>query len=287
MKKKKKKNLTTIILIAILVAGLSLLLYPTVSNYVNEKNSARAISTYVEDLSEYTEEDFRAEWEKAEAYNRDLAALKNQLALPEEMAERYKKTLDITGKGIMGYIEIAKLDVEIPIYHGTEDHILQHFIGHVDWTSLPTGGESTHCVVSGHRGLPSAKLFTELDKLREGDTFVLTVLDQTLTYEVDQIRTVLPEETEELQIQQGRDYCTLVTCTPYGINTHRLLVRGHRIENVLNEAHVVAEATVINGLIVAAVLAVPVLILLLIVVLLKKPKETKRKTTRKRTHPYT
>ena len=268
-----KLKTATKILIIVCFIGLSLLLYPTVSNYLNEKNSTRAISTYVEEMDNYDEEQFKEVWNNAIIYNSDLAKQENVFLLSEEMISRYKENLNITGTGIMGYIEIPKLDVSLPVYHGTSDSVLQRAIGHLDWTSLPVGGESTHCVVSGHRGLPSAKLFTDLDKLREGDTFVLMVLDTKLTYEVDQIRTVLPDEVDDLRIFYGKDYCTLVTCTPYGINTHRLLVRGHRIESVIGEAHVVSEAVIIDELIVASIVAFPILFILFMAVMFKKPEK--------------
>lgn len=226
-----------------------------------------------EGLSSFDEEQFKEVWNNAIIYNADLAKQENVFALSEEMVSRYQENLNITGTGIMGYIEIPKLDVSLPVYHGTSDSVLQRAIGHIDWTSLPVGGESTHCVVSGHRGLPSAKLFTDLDKLREGDTYKLMILDTTLTYEVDQIRTVLPDEVDELQIVYGKDYCTLVTCTPYGINTHRLLVRGHRIESVIGEAHVVSEAVIIDELIVASIVAFPILFILFMAVMFKKPEK--------------
>lgn len=260
-------------MIIVCFIGLSLLLYPTVSNYLNEKNSTRAISTYVEQIDSYDEEQFKEAWSNAVVYNGDLAKQENVFSLPEEMVSRYQNNLNITGTGIMGYIEIPKLNVSLPIYHGTSNSVLQRAIGHIDWTSLPVGGESSHCVVSGHRGLPSAKLFTDLDKLREGDTFELMILDTTLTYEVDQIRTVLPDEVDELQIVNGKDYCTLVTCTPYGINTHRLLVRGHRIENIKGAVRVVSEAVIIDELIVALIVAFPILFLLFMMVMLKKPEK--------------
>ena len=268
----KLKTVTKILIIVCFI-GLSLLLYPTVSNYLNEKNSTRAISTYVEEMDNYDEEQFKEVWNNAIIYNSDLAKQENVFLLSEEMISRYKENLNITGTGIMGYIEIPKLDVSLPVYHGTSDSVLQRAIGHLDWTSLPVGGESTHCVVSGHRGLPSAKLFTDLDKLREGDTFDLMILNTELTYEVDQIRTVLPDEVDDLRIVYGKDYCTLVTCTPYGINTHRLLVRGHRIESVIGEAHVVSEAVIIDELIVASIVAFPILFILFMAVMFKKPEK--------------
>jgi sortase A len=268
----KLKTITKILIIVCFI-GLSLLLYPTVSNYWNEKHATHAIISYVEEMDWFDEEQFKEVWNNAVVYNTDLTRRENVFVLPEEMISRYQENLNITGTGIMGYIEIPKLDVSLPIYHGTSNSILQRAIGHIDWTSLPVGGESTHCVVSGHRGLPSAKLFTDIDKLREGDTFELMILDTTLTYEVDQIRTVLPDEVDELQIVNGKDYCTLVTCTPYGINTHRLLVRGHRIESVVGEARVVSEAVIIDQLIVASIVAFPILFILVMAVMFKKPEK--------------
>lgn len=175
----------------------------------------------------------------------------------------------------MGYIEIPSIDCSLPIYHGTEESVLQTAIGHLEWTSLPVGGESTHCVLSGHRGLPSAKLFTNLDKLVEGDVFMLRILDEVLTYEVDQILIVEPQETAELQIVEGQDYCTLVTCTPYGINTHRLLVRGHRIDNMeeAKTVHVTADAVQIEPMIVAPIVAIPILLVLFIALIIPRHKK--------------
>ena len=177
----------------------------------------------------------------------------------------------------MGYIEIPSIKVALPIYHGTEDTVLQHAIGHLEWSGLPVGGKGSHCVLSGHRGLPSAKLFTNLDKLAEGDTFILRVLDEALTYEVDQILIVEPQDVDALRIIDGGDYCTLVTCTPYGINTHRLLVRGHRVENT-EEAHTVyvtADAMQIEPLLVAPAVAIPILLVLLVMLLRPKPSKKK------------
>ena len=274
---KRGLKTTTKILIIVCLIGLSLLLYPTVSNYINRKNSTKAISTYVETLDGFSSEQISKAWADARAYNEDLAKEGVSFSLPDSLRIRYQENLNIDGTGLMGYIEIPKLDVSVPIYHGTTETVLQRAIGHINWSSLPTGGASTHCVISGHRGLPSAKLFTDIDQLREGDTFELMVLDQKLTYEVDQIRTVLPSEVSDLMIINGKDYCTLVTCTPYGINTHRLLVRGHRIENIIGEARVVSEAVLIDELIVASILATPILFVLLLMVLLKKPDAKKKK----------
>lgn len=224
-----RKHLSTIVLLFILLIGLSLLLYPTVSDYWNSFHQTKAITTYAENVAALDNASYDAIWDAARQYNRNLLNRSNSFRLSEEQKAEYESLLDISGQGVMGYIEIPKIDVSLPIYHGTEDPVLQVAVGHLEWTSLPVGGESTHCVLSGHRGLPSAKLFTNLDKLREGDTFLLRVLDEILTYEVDQILIVEPQDTAALEIVEGQDYCTLVTCTPYAINTHRMLVRGIRV----------------------------------------------------------
>ena len=271
-----RKHLSTIVLLFILFIGLSLLLYPTASDYWNSFHQTRAIATYAENVANLDNNQYDQLWEDARAYNQALPFRSNPYYLSEEQRAEYESLLDVSGLGVMGYIEIPEIDVSLPIYHGTEESVLQVAVGHLDWTSLPVGGESTHCVLSGHRGLPSAKLFTNLDKLREGDTFLLRILDEVLTYEVDQILIVEPHEIDALKIVEGKDYCTLVTCTPYGVNTHRLLVRGHRIEN-LEEAktvRVTADAIQIEPLLVAPIVAIPMLLILLI--LLLRPRRRKR-----------
>ena len=273
--KKKGNHLVTILLVLIFLLGLSLLLYPAVSDYWNSKHQTRAIAVYSEEVSGLDEDQYQALWEAAAAYNASLLERDNAYLLTEEQKAAYEQLLNVSGLGIMGYIEIPSIDCSLPIYHGTEESVLQIAIGHLEWTSLPVGGESTHCVLSGHRGLPSAKLFTNLDKLQEGDVFLLRVLDEVLTYEVDQILIVEPQETGALRIVEGEDLCTLVTCTPYGINTHRLLVRGHRIENAPEArlVRVTADAVQIEPLLVAPIVALPMLLLLLILLLLpKRPK---------------
>ena len=273
--KKKGNHLITILLVLIFLLGLSLLLYPAVSDYWNSKHQTRAIAVYSEEVSGLDEDQYQALWEAAAAYNASLLERDNAYLLTEEQKAAYEQLLNVSGLGIMGYIEIPSIDCSLPIYHGTEESVLQIAIGHLEWTSLPVGGESTHCVLSGHRGLPSAKLFTNLDKLQEGDVFLLRVLDEVLTYEVDQILIVEPQETGALRIVEGEDLCTLVTCTPYGINTHRLLVRGHRIENAPEArlVRVTADAVQIEPLLVAPIVALPMLLLLLILLLLpKRPK---------------
>lgn len=273
---KKGNSLITILLVLIFFLGLSLLLYPTVSDYWNSRHQTRAIATYAEKVTSLDTDTYDQVWQDARTYNESLLTRSNTYLLSEEQKEEYQRLLDVSGLGIMGYVEIPEIDVSLPIYHGTEESVLQIAVGHLEWSSLPVGGESTHCILSGHRGLPSAKLFTNLDKLQVGDEFLLQVLDETLTYEVDQILIVEPHETDALRITEGEDYCTLVTCTPYGINTHRLLVRGHRIENApeVRTVRVTADAVQIEPLMVAPIVAVPMLLLLLILLLLpKRPKK--------------
>lgn len=272
---KKKHSFTTIILVLVLLIGLSLLLYPSFSNWWNSFHQSHAIAAYQEQIASMDEDQYQEIWEAASAYNQSLLKNPNSFVLTEEQQERYEKLLNVGDNGIMGYIEIPSIDVTLPIYHGTAESVLQMAVGHLEWTSLPVGGESSHCVLSGHRGLPSAKLFTDLDQLEKGDIFILRVLDEELTYEVDQIRIVLPKEVEELMIQEGEDLCTLVTCTPYGINSHRILVRGHRIDNLEEEqkVRVTAEATQISPKIVAPFLAVPILFVLVLMVLIPKRRK--------------
>ena len=270
-----RKHLSTIVLVILLLIGLSLLLYPTVSDYWNSFHQTRAIATYAENVAALDNASYDAIWDAARQYNQNLLSRSNSFLLSEEQKAEYESLLDISGQGVMGYIEIPEIDVSLPIYHGTEDPVLQVAVGHLEWSSLPVGGESTHCVLSGHRGLPSAKLFTNLDKLREGDTFLLRVLDEILTYEVDQILIVEPQDTAALEIVEGQDYCTLVTCTPYGINTHRLLVRGHRIDNIeeVKTVRVTADAVQLEPMLVAPVVAIPMLLMLLILLLLPRRRK--------------
>ena len=256
-----KKHLSTIALILVLLAGVSLLLYPTVSDYWNARHASKAVADYTQNVQALDQD----------AYDELLAA-----AEALSGADGVLCTVFNGGTGIMGYIEIPSINVSLPIYHGTSDSVLQIAVGHLDWTSLPVGGESTHCVLSGHRGLPSAKLFTNLDQIVEGDTFIIRVLDEVLTYEVDRILIVEPEDVTALQIESGKDLCTLVTCTPYGINSHRLLVRGHRVETEQEEAAVrlVSDGIQIEPLLVAPVVALPMLLALLLVLLLSGNKRT-------------
>ncbi len=258
-----KKHLSTILLVLVFLVGLSVVLYPTVSDWVNRRNASRALVSYDETVNALSDADYEAYFAAADDYNRRLAATENAFYKPE-LVSGYEQTLDLTGTGIMGYITIQKIGVELPIYHGTGEGVLQVAAGHLEGSSLPVGGAGTHAVISAHRGLPSAKLFTNLDELEVGDTFTVTVLDRVLTYEVDLISIVLPNETDLLQPVPGKDYLTLMTCTPYGINTHRLLVRGHRVETVENQKHirVTADAVRVQPAVVAPLLAVPLLVLL-------------------------
>lgn len=261
------RHMTTIILVAIFMAGIALIGYPSFSDYWNSFHQSRAIMNYTETVANMDQEKFDALIKKAQDYNAELAKTGINWTMSDEQKEKYDSLLNFDGTGNMGYINIPKINVELPIYHGTSDSVLQTSIGHLEETSLPVGGESTHTVLSGHRGLPSAKLFTDLDQLSEGDTFTLNILNQTLTYEVDQIRIVEPTDLSDLQIVDGQDLCTLVTCTPYGINTHRLLVRGHRIANQNGEAQVIADALQIRPIYIMPFVAVPILLILIIAVL--------------------
>ena len=265
MKKKKKGSFTNVILIFILLAGLSLLLYPTFSDYWNSLHQSRAITVYADSVAKLDDAHYKEILDAAESYNESLLLRLNQFSLTADQRRDYPKMLNVESNGIMGYIEIPSIRCTLPIYHGIDEAVLQVAIGHIDWTSLPTGSVSTHTVLSGHRGLPSAKLFSELDKLREGDLFMIRVLDELYTYEVDQILTVDPTEVDPLLIQEGKTLCTLVTCTPYGVNTHRLLVRGHRVENPKEavQVRVTSNAIQVEPTMVAVFVGVPLLLLLL------------------------
>lgn len=261
-----RKSLSTIVLTIILIIGVSLLLYPTVSDYWNEFHQSKAIASYVEVVETMDEEKIQSILDEAIAYNERLRSKANRWNLSEEDIAEYNNTLNVSGTGIMGYIDIPSISVQLPVYHSTDEEVLQIGVGHIEGSSLPVGGEGTHAVVSGHRGLRSAKLFTDIDQLSEGDIFKFYVLGETLTYQIDQIRIVLPDELNDLKIESGKDYVTLVTCTPYGINSHRLLVRGHRIENTDAEKTVVTEATQIKPLYVSVILSFILLILYVIIV---------------------
>ena len=275
-----KKHLSTSLLFLALLAGVSLLLYPSLSNYWNSMHATQVVNDYAKDVQKLDHTEYDKMLRDAESYNQSLLHRESDYALTDEQDSQYASLLAIDDSGIMGYIEIPSIGVSLPIYHGTSDGVLQHAVGHLDWTSLPVGGASTHCVLSGHRGLPSAKLFTDLDRLAVGDTFVIRVLDEVLTYEVDQILIVEPADVSALTIEDGKDLCTLVTCTPYGINSHRLLVRGHRVESQAETqaTRVTSDAIQIEPLIVAPIVALPILLALLIILLVsgKKPDGGKK-----------
>ena len=223
-----KRKMGTGILILLFLVGLSLVLYPTVSDWWNSMHQSRAISSYTQALENTDTALYEQIRASAQNYNRELPREDSRFEMTEEEKKVYMQELNLTGNGIMGVLEIPGLDVEMPIYHTTEESVLQGAVGHIEGSSLPVGGVGTHCALSGHRGLPSARLFTDLDKMDTGDVFMMHILDETLTYQVDQVLIVLPHEVEALAIEEEKDYCTLVTCTPYGVNTHRLLVRGQR-----------------------------------------------------------
>ena len=277
-----KENRVTLIIVAVGLFGLGLILYPSVADWWNSFHQSRAVASYAQKVANLDTSEYERILGEAEVYNNNLAASGIDWKMSDEEIAAYEQELDITGTGIMGYITIPKIDVELPIYHGIDDAVLQIAIGHLSETSLPVGGESSHCVVSGHRGLPSAKLFTDIDKLVEGDTWTVSVLNKTLTYEVDQIRVVEPTDLGNLQIEQGKDFMTLVTCTPYGINTHRLLVRGHRVDNAQGEANVIADALQIEPVYIAPFVAIPFILLLLIIMLVSTGYMKRRKKVREK-----
>ena len=260
-----RKHLSTIILGIVLLAGLSLLLYPTISDYCNSYHQSKAIAGYVQAVDNLDDEKRQKMLEAAQEYNEKLLSNDDRYHMTDEQREEYESLLDVSGNGIMAYIEIPSLNITIPIYHGTDKEILQIGIGHIEGTSLPVSGYGTHCAVSGHRGLTSSKLFTDIDQMAEGDVFMIYVLGETLTYQVDQIRIVLPDDLNDLKIESDKDYCTLTTCTPYGINTHRLLIRGHRIPNNDVDGLVVEDAKQIKPLHEAMVLGVAFLVLYIII----------------------
>lgn len=270
-----RKNLLSGVMVIGLLVGVGLLVYPSVANYWNQFHQSRAIMGYSEAVESLSKEDYDRILKSAREYNERLAERGLHFVMNDSEKEEYEKELNIDGTGIMGYISIPKFHVKCPIYHGTDENVLQRAIGHLEATSLPVGGESTHTQVSGHRGLPSARLFTDLDKVREGDTWTITVLNETYTYECDQIRIVEPEDLSELQIVEGEDLCTLITCTPYGINTHRLLVRGHRVPNAQGNADITADGIQIEPVYIAPVLAIPAIIILLIVLLISTKRAKK------------
>ncbi|MDO4623344.1 MAG: class C sortase [Eubacteriales bacterium] len=258
----KKNRLSTVLLVLILLIGLSLLLYPTVSDYWNSMHQSAAIKSLNEYNDNLPNEEYERILEEAHAYNREIEQNGMCWKMTPEMTQRYWSLLNFDSNGAMGYIEIPKIGVSLAMYHGTDNNILQIGVGHIEASSLPVGGEGTHCILSGHRGLTSAKLFSNLDQMVEGDTFTLNVLDQILTYEVDQIRVVEPNDIDTLVIEPGKDYCTLVTCTPYGVNTHRMLVRGHRIDNAPNAVRVQGDALIIEDKLVAVIIGIAILVIM-------------------------
>ena len=273
----KKKHISTIIIALIFLAGLGFLLYPTVSNLWNRAHQSRAIATYTKQVEKLDDSQNKEMLKAARKYNKSLLKKSDHWKLSKKDKKKYESLLDVSGTGIMGYIEVPKIDCSLPIYHGTDEGALQIAIGHLEGSSLPVGGKSTHCVLSGHRGLPSARLFTDLDQMEEGDILILNILGRKLAYEVDQIRVVLPEEMSDLEIEEGKDLCTLVTCTPYGINTHRLLVRGHRTEyvekKVAEEKKEVQTKKTDIRLMIAGGAGVLMLLIIIIVIVIKRRRK--------------
>ena len=263
-----KKIAQNLILAGIFLLGLSLMLYPSISNWWNSNHQSRAVASYSEVVATMDQNNYEEKWQEANAYNKRLASLhKQSVFLSEELEGEYNRMLVVEDTDVMGYVEIPVIDCTLPMYHGTDEEELQAGVGHLEWTSLPVGGESTHSVISGHRGVPSAKLLSNLDKVVVGDYFVIHVLNQSLTYQVEKILIVEPDDVNDLYIEEGEDLCTLVTCTPYGINSHRLLIRGHRVDdNLVPELRIASDATQIDPYLVAVVIGVFVLCIMLIFV---------------------
>jgi len=276
--KKNKDRIINIVLISVMIIGVLIVAYPTISDWWNSFHQTRAIASYTEKVASMDTVDTERMLKEAEEYNAGLVDKEGRFALSDEELEEYKGILDVTGTGIMGYVEIPKLHISLPVYHGSEDTVLQIAVGHLEGTSFPVGGTGTHAVLTGHRGLPSARLFTDIDQLTDGDHFMVHVLNRTVTYEVDQIHIVLPEEMEDLAIDPEKDYCTLITCTPYGINSHRLLVRGRRVDNDAEIMDVAADAQQVQPGLTALGIAIPMLTVALLWILLA----TRRKASRKK-----
>ena len=284
------KNWSTLLVIVIFLTGVLIMVYPSFADYWNSFHQTRAIMSYSEAVSNLSKEEYVKEINRAKEYNHELAVKGMNWHMSDADKETYEDTLDFTGNGIMGYISIEKIKVTLPIYHGTNESVLQTSIGHLENSSLPVGAYSydykeakvteetdgSHCVLTGHRGLPSAKLFTNLDKLNEGDIFVLNILGETYTYQVDLIRVVEPSDLSELEIVSGKDYCTLVTCTPYGINTHRLLVRGHRTANPQGDVAIIADAVMVDSAYVALFVAIPIVLVLIAAVFVNDHRKKKK-----------
>ena len=270
---KKKVKWSTFILLTIFFVGLSVMLYPSISRFINSKTQSQAIVDYDKMLQSLPKEDYTKLFDEADSYNKQLQQLDDPLA-QKDMLENYNAILDVSKTGMIGYITIEKIGVELPLYHGTHDDVLSFACGHLEGTAFPIGGVGCHSVVSAHRGLPSAVLFTNLNRLELGDTFYFTILDRTVTYQVDQIKVINPNDISDLKIDPSQDYCTLLTCTPYGINTHRLLVRGVRTDTVKeSKLYVTSDAVQIDSLIVTPVIAIPIIFTLMIIVLLKPVKK--------------
>lgn len=277
-----KRYVSTAVIAAAFFVGISLLLYPVISEYINAKHQSKAIASYDETVSHMSEAEYDKIFAKARAYNDALARTEGAFYQPERVPG-YLEALDITGTGIMGYVTIDKIGVELPVYHTVETDVLQSAVGHLPGTSLPIGGEGTHAVLSGHRGLPSARLFTDLNKLEPGDLFTITVLNRVVMYRVDQVKIVDPTDVTDLQLVPGRDYCTLFTCTPYGINSHRLLVRGVRVETPEDAAprYIANEAYRIDPLIVTPAVAAPMLLGIVVVMLIKSRRSALKQKLRR------
>ena len=270
---KKKNKWSTFVLLSIFFVGLSVMLYPAISSYWNTRSQSQAIVDYEKMLESIPKEDYTQFFDQADEYNEKLRKLENPL-LDYKTLDNYLEILDLSGTGMMGYISIEKIALELPVYHTTNDNVLAVAAGHLEGTSFPVGGEGTHAVISAHRGLPTAVLFTNIDRMELGDTFKFTILDRTITYQVDQIKVIDPSNATDLMIEEGKEYCTLLTCTPYGINTHRLLVRGVRIESVEQKTlYVISDAHQIDSLIVTPIVALPILFTLMMIVLFKPVKK--------------
>lgn len=264
-----KQKAPSFVMPLVFFVGLGLLAYPSVSDYWNSFHQSEAIMSYSQSVSDMTDEEYQKIIDSAHRYN-DSHPLNWNVSASD--LETYNQELNFNNNGIMGYIEIPKIHVKLSLFHGTDEKVLETSIGHLEGTSLPVGGLGTHSVLSGHRGLPSARLFSDLDKLREGDIFTLHILNETLTYQVDQIRVVEPTDLSTLVVNPEQDLVTLVTCTPYGINSHRLLVRGHRIENVDGNASVISDAVQIKAIFIAPFIAIPILLILIIYILIVTSK---------------
>ncbi|MDR1204711.1 MAG: class C sortase [Peptococcaceae bacterium] len=272
-----RKHALTLALAAVFLIGLAVLLYPVVSDYINALHQSRVIAEYRESVTRVDDASYAAYLDEARAYNGRLNAKSNRFVLSEEERTEYDSLLRVSDTGVMGYLEIPSIRVKLPIYHGTGEGVLQVGIGHMEGASLPIGGVGTHAVVTGHRGLPSSTLLTDLNKLTEGDFFMFAILDEVLTYEADHILTVEPDELDALDIDPDMDYATLVTCTPYGINSHRLLVRGHRVDNAGgNGVRVAADAIMIKSTLAAMIFAAPMLLGLSIGVFIKYRRRGER-----------